>query len=84
MSLWTCSHWNAIDAMTDTQRQECWDEFADTFNLHTADDTSVGDLTSKRHSKDILFRPDCDAHEPKGTTGGENFGVLARIPVLVQ
>ena len=84
LSLWTCSHGTAIDAMTDTQRQECWGEFADTFNLHTADDTSVGDLTASDLQKTMFFRPDCEAHEPRGTTGGENYGVLARIPVLVR
>ena len=34
--------------------------------------------------KSIYFKPDCSYHEPEGITGGENFGVLARIPVLVK
>ena len=34
--------------------------------------------------KTIYFLPSCSFHEPKGQTGGENFGILARIPVLVD
>lgn len=34
--------------------------------------------------KSIYFLPDCSAHELAGRTGGENFGVLAKIPVLVH
>lgn len=34
--------------------------------------------------KTIYFLPDCTPHEPTGNTGGENFGVLAKIPVLVN
>jgi hypothetical protein len=34
--------------------------------------------------KSIYFLPSCKAHEPRGNTGGENFGVLAEIPVLVD
>lgn len=70
--------------LTEVERQEAWHEFADAFNLRTADDTSVGDLTVSDLQKTIFFRPDCSYHEPLGTTGGINFGVLARIPVLVQ
>jgi hypothetical protein len=73
-----------IDAMTDAERQEAWQEFTDAFQLHTADDTSVGDLTASDVQKTMFFRPDCSYHEPVGGTGGYNFGVLARIPVLVQ
>jgi hypothetical protein len=28
--------------------------------------------------------PSCEYHDLTGNTGGQNFGVLARIPVLVQ
>jgi hypothetical protein len=34
--------------------------------------------------KAIYFMPNCDYHEPDGTSQGENFGVLAIIPVLVD
>jgi Flp pilus assembly protein TadG len=90
METWKCTHWeNAgepenINALNDTQRQECWQEFAQEYNLKTADGTSVGNLTHSQLQKTIFFLPSCEPHELKGNTGGENFGVLARIPVLVQ
>lgn len=34
--------------------------------------------------KSLYFLPDCDYHDPIGTSQGENFGILARIPVLVN
>jgi hypothetical protein len=34
--------------------------------------------------KTMYFFPDCKYHEPTGNTGGEFFGVLAKIPVLVE
>ena len=34
--------------------------------------------------KSIYFLPDCSGHKLAGRTGGENFGVLAEIPVLVH
>jgi hypothetical protein len=87
MEGWRCSHFEgglSIDEMTDTQRQECWQQFAIAFDLQTADGTSVGDLTPSDLQKTMFFRPDCEPHEPKGGTGGQNFGVLARRPVLVN
>jgi hypothetical protein len=35
-------------------------------------------------TKATYFIPNCTPHIPDGTTGGKNFGVLARIPVLVK
>jgi hypothetical protein len=34
--------------------------------------------------KSIYFKPSCKKGVPTGGTGGENFGVLAKIPVLVK
>ncbi|MBZ9539066.1 hypothetical protein KGQ90_08945 [Modicisalibacter tunisiensis] len=56
-----------------------WNSFVDQFNLRNADDTPA-----EWHDKSIYFLPSCTVHAPKGNTGGENYGVLARIPVLVQ
>lgn len=88
---WVCSECPSgcnteaeIDGMTDVQRQTCWQEFATTYNLRTADGTSAGALTASDIQKTIFILPSCDAHEPNGTTGGENYGVLAEIPVLVK
>jgi len=59
--------------------ETCWNEFAEWFDLQW-------DATSPAHydSKSIYFLPNCSPHIPKGLTGGENFGVLAKIPVLVK
>jgi hypothetical protein len=91
MEGWECSNWvaagrptNINTGLTETQRHQCWQEFADTFGLKTYDDTSVGDLTPSDLQTTMYFLPSCEPHEPGGMTGGENFGVLAEIPVLVK
>jgi hypothetical protein len=60
-----------------------WASFVKTFNLR-----NVGEGNSAPYAtftrKSIYFLPDCTPHEPMGTSQGENFGVLARIPVLVR
>jgi hypothetical protein len=56
-----------------------WNEFVDHFNLEDGTGSPA-----PMQQKTIYFLPDCSYHEPKGNTGGENYGVLARIPVLVD
>ncbi len=56
-----------------------WNSFVDHFDLQNVDGTDA-----PYAKKSIYFKPDCNPHEPVGTTGGENFGVLAKIPVLVK
>lgn len=56
-----------------------WNSFVQHFNLENVDGTPV-----PYAKKSIYFLPDCIAHEPAGVTGGENFGIRAQIPVLVQ
>ena len=56
-----------------------WNDFVTSFNLVNADGTPA-----PYAKKSIYFLPDCTPHEPKGISGGENFGILAKIPVLVQ
>jgi Flp pilus assembly protein TadG len=81
---WHCSLGININSLTVSQRQQCWGEFATHFNLQSADGTSVGDLTAAQIQKTMVFVPDCEYHELAGNTGGINFGVLARNPVLVK
>jgi hypothetical protein len=61
-----------------------WNSFVTHFNIKTAN----GDLATYENDgfkqKSIYFLPDCTPHELKGNTGGHNYGVLARIPVLVK
>jgi hypothetical protein len=56
-----------------------WNSFAEHFRLQNVDGSPA-----PYANKSIYFLPDCTPHEPAGTSGGHNFGVLARIPVLVQ
>jgi Flp pilus assembly protein TadG len=56
-----------------------WASFVDAFHLENVDGGPA-----PYEKKSIYFLPDCTPHELKGRTGGENFGVLARIPVLVK
>jgi hypothetical protein len=69
-----------------------WNSFVAHFNLQTSDNKLAeyeiinedGSKSSGFTKKTLYFLPDCTPHELKGVTGGENFGVLARIPVLVR
>lgn len=56
-----------------------WASFIRRFNLKNADDNYA-----TFDKKSLYFLPDCKPHEPKGNSQGENFGVLAKIPVLVR
>jgi hypothetical protein len=58
----------------------CWNNFVTTFNLK---DVLMG-TSATYEDKTIYFLPDCNAHYPTGVTGGKNFGILAKIPVLVK
>ena len=68
-----------IESSDGNERKTCWDGFALHFNLQNADGTPA-----PHDGKSIYFLPDCTPHEPTGISGGENFGILAKIPVLVQ
>jgi hypothetical protein len=69
-STWSSNHPNG---------QVRWDSFVQHFNLRTVDGSPA-----PYQKKSVFFLPDCDYHEPAGRTGGENFGVLAKIPVLAK
>lgn len=59
---------------------DCWSEFRNMHRLHDV----LNDTPATYEDKTIYFRPDCQEHELAGNTGGRNFGVLARIPKLVD
>jgi Flp pilus assembly protein TadG len=75
---WSCAP--GIDGFT------CWKSFVDQFNLQNVEGPpeSDEDYEEMYQKKNIFFLPDCTVHEPVGKTGGENFGILAEIPVLVK
>jgi Putative Tad-like Flp pilus-assembly len=56
-----------------------WNSFVQHFKLKNLDGSPA-----PYDKKSIYFLPDCEPHIPTGTTGGENFGILAKIPVLVK
>ena len=73
---WTCTN----TATGEVAGRACWDEFTDEFDLQwDVNSTSPASYQEKT----IYILPDCKPHELTGLTGGQNFGVLAKIPVLV-
>ena len=60
--------------------QQCWDSFVDKFQLKDV----LNKSPATYEDKTIYFLPDCEYHEPKGRAGGDNFGILSNIPVLVK
>ncbi len=71
MGLWSCP--------AGKTRAQCWDHFVSYFNLKNVDG-----ITATYAQKSMYFLPNCEFHELKGDTGGVNFGVLAKRPVLVK
>jgi len=72
---WVMDDWSS----TDSNGQQRWASFAKYFNLQNVDGSPA-----PYQKKAIYFKPDCQPHIPSGRTGGENFGILAKIPVLVK
>jgi len=58
----------------------CWQSFVSYFNLQDI----LNNSPAIYEDKTLYFLPDCSPHVPAGITGGENFGILAKIPVLVR
>jgi Flp pilus assembly protein TadG len=58
---------------------DSWNDFAGAFKLQ-----NVNGDSAPYAKKSIYFLPDCSPHDLAGVSGGQNFGVLARIPVLVN
>lgn len=63
----------------DPDGQLRWDSFVQSFNLTNLDGSFV-----PYQKKAIYFMPDCNHQILRGRTGGENFGILAKIPVLAR
>ena len=60
--------------------QACWDSFVKHFALQDV----LNGTPAFYEDKTMYFLPKCTGQEPTGFTGGENFGILAKIPVLVK
>lgn len=81
--------WSCDNTATRADRFACWKSFVKHFNLQNVIPPPDGVIPDSYYEEmyrnnNIYFRSNCIPHEPKGTTGGENFGICARIPVLVQ
>ena len=61
-----------------------WDEFVNIFNLRMVDGQLATVANGGFKKKSVYFLLECQWTEPTGGTGGHNFGVLAKIPVLVE
>lgn len=68
--------WTPVPGYTRTQN---WDDFVAHFKLKNVDN-----ITATYDAKSIYFIPSCTPHELTGNTGGANFGILAKNPVLVN
>jgi hypothetical protein len=64
---------------SDPSGQARWNDFVQHFKLQNVDGSPA-----PYSKKSIYFLPSCEPHDPKGVSGGENFGILAKIPVLVK
>ncbi len=60
--------------------EQCWESFVNHFQLK---DVQSG-TPVPYEDKTIYFLPDCSIHKPIGHSGGENFGILSKVPVLVK
>ncbi len=63
-----------------------WKSFVDHFKLANVNGPPVSDAdyATMYQNKNIFFLPSCEEHELTGNSGGENFGIMAAIPKLVE
>ena len=62
-----------------------WQKFVENYGLVGAKiNTETNDYSAEYHAKSLYFLKSCKPHIPIGTSGGQNFGILAKIPVLVH
>ena len=73
--------WEAPDTCAaDANPDQCvWDSFVGHYGLVGADNAPAA-----YQAKTIYLLKSCEDHIPEGVSGGENFGILAEIPVLVK
>ena len=81
---WSCGEGTNPDLLNDAQFLACWYDFVDHFYLVNYQEVSISTFSLSDLNKTMFFLPSCDPHPPTGGTGGSNFGVLAKLPVLVK
>jgi hypothetical protein len=73
----TGDYWECPPGLTN---QQCWENFVQHFNLRDV----LNESYALAEDKTIYFRPYCKEMELGGQSGGQNYGILAKIPVLVK
>jgi hypothetical protein len=82
---WTCTVGASPHCTSCSDGESRWDCFVEHFNLRdNVTNDLLLDAKKNYQKKSILMQPDCTPHIPTGGTGGQNFGILARTPVLVN
>ena len=78
--------WDCLTTETLADRQDCWKDFVDHFQLENVNGDPLTDAEYEEmyQKKNIFFLPSCEGQPPAGGTEGPNFGVLAKIPKLVE
>lgn len=74
--------WGCSDTSTIDKRIACWKDFVNTYGLMNAPGSEPPEAPYQK--KAIYFYPECEYSPPDGGVGGKNYGILARIPVLVD
>jgi hypothetical protein len=64
---------------SDSNGQARWNSFVQYFSLKKLDGSGA-----PYQKKTVYFLPECHHQIPKGRAGGENFGIMAKIPVLAK
>jgi hypothetical protein len=80
--------WPDADVMADATQPEriaMWDSFRRDSDLNLRNVTTEEGQTpyAPYDNFSLYFLPSCERFDPRGGSGGENFGILAKIPVLV-
>lgn len=77
--------WVAPDGATGIQ---AWDSFVNAFDIRIQRPDGSFETALYANggcmNNSFYFNSECGYFEPKGGTGGQNFGILAKIPVLVD
>jgi hypothetical protein len=82
---WSREDANSLCAAEEDPDKCVWKNFVDTYGLVGAKiNPDTNDYSAEYHATSIYFLKSCKPHIPIGITGGQNFGILAEIPVLVH
>jgi hypothetical protein len=81
---WTCQAGAGPDCVDCSTGEHRWDCFVDNFHLKDSNGQLLLTANNGYQKKAIYMLPDCTPHNTEGSTGGQNFGILAKTPALVE